>query len=209
VSLEWQFRTLQTRQVGAASHKRNSGESVDVSNWINLGIFLLTGVALWFAINQAKEAQTQRLAADKASIAAGKHEAAALDAASRSAAASERLAGEQGRAADELEKQTALAIRAARPTELWQFVTYDSPKTDQRWRIENSTGEKAGSVTISGPHVGSWIRPEHDVVDSVKPGEAFHFTFIHRLSSPTDSTVTVTWSPAYGAAQEKFTRHIG
>ena len=182
---------------------------MDVSNWINLGIFLLTAIAVWVAIDQAREARTQRIAADKASVSAGEHEAAALDAASRSAIASERAASEQGRAADALEKQATLAELVSRPEDPWLFEALSPPNMDQRWRVENRTGEKVVSVVISSPSLGEWILPEgEDVIESVDPGESIFFEFKRRYTSPTSATVWVLWGPSDGSGQKKFTKFI-
>lgn len=171
---------------------------------INFGIFLLTGVALWVATLQARDARTQRDAADTASAAAAQHEAAALEAARRSASASERVAREQARAADALEKQVALSEFAAQKTDPWLLEALSPSNMDQRWRIENCTGDTALSVKISGP----WIDTVHEIDQEVGPGMSTYFTFIRRLSSPSHTTVMITWFLPSGT-HRKFTKHIG
>jgi hypothetical protein len=182
---------------------------MDVSNLINLGIFLLTGLALWVTILQAREARTQRNAADSAKTEAAGHAAAALDAASRSATAAERAASEQARAADALEQQVEIARDALPLTEPWLFRTSDSADLDQRWRIENRTGEAVTRVSIRSPYIGTWVQPNEVEVGYVEPGASVGFTFVRRFSSPSEAVVTVVWTPLSGAGEKEFTQRIG
>jgi hypothetical protein len=193
---------------GTTLQRLTSGGSVDVSNWINLGVFLLTAIAVWVAIVQAREARTQRDAADSAKTAAAGYAVAALDAASRSASAAERAAGEQARAADALEQQVELARDALPVREPWLFRSSDSPNVDQRWRIENRTGEAVKRVSIRSPYIGTWVRPNEVEVGYVEPGASIGFTFVRRFSSPSEAVVTVVWTPLSGPGAMQHTQRI-
>jgi hypothetical protein len=183
---------------------------VDQSNIINLGLFVLTGVAVLLSAREANSAKKAREAADAANAAAAEHAKAALVAAERSASASEQAASEHVRIADAAERQAAVAESTASVPELWVFDALTDASIDQRWRVTNATGENVTSVTLGTP-AGTdeqWIVPEDADLRDVANGESVYFTFIRRLSSPSTATVWVHWTPADGSAQKQFTKSI-
>jgi hypothetical protein len=183
---------------------------LDISNILNLGLFLLTGVGVWVAIAQARDAGRAREGADRANAQAALHEKAAADAAERSASASEHAVIEQRRTADALERQAAAVETASIKRDEWDFELTESG-SDQRWRVINRTGENVTSVTIGTPSGTDerWIQPESaDPVD-VEADGAVYFWFQRRLEAPSTATIWVHWTAADGTSpQKRMIRHL-
>lgn len=152
--------------------------------WLAAAIALLAAAA---AVWQAGEARW-------ANRSASAHERGALDA--------------QRRVAEALERQTQLAEAAAKPAIPWEFEALSPGDVDQRWRAVNRTGFGAADVRLMTPDGTDevWIVPEVGGAIEVPSGEAFGFTFIRRLSSPSSRTVTVHWTE--GGEPKKFTQLV-
>ena len=115
------------------------------------------------------------------------------------------------RTADLLEKQTALLESAATHCEEWALEPLTDASIDQRWKATNKTGYNVMHVSICTPDGFNEQRivpdDEEAVVDVPRGGSIF-FTFVRRLSSPTNRTIWVLWTPADGSAQQRFVSTI-
>ncbi|GAA1224493.1 hypothetical protein [Rhodoglobus aureus] len=183
---------------------------MDASNWINLGLLVLTAAGLVATIIQAVAARRARDEATESSISAECHEKKALAASQRSAAASEAAVAEHRRVATALERQASLAEKQAKRQDPWTLTALGDESMDQLWRVTNSTGENVQHVSISTPagFEENWIKPAAEFWDEVANGDSIEFTFVRRLSSPNTRTIWVFWTPADGSKQKQFTRSI-
>ena len=166
-----------------------------MTGWIDFGLLIVTIAAVVVSIWQAAIARKARIDAQAASALAGNHEAAALQAAERSAAA--------------LERQAAIAEATANPPDPWLFEPESDASMDQRWRVINNMREDVVDAFLA-PSVDSedWIMPDGNSAVHVASRGSLGFTFLHRLSSPTRATVLVHWTPADGTERRQFIKSI-
>ncbi len=149
---------------------------MDASNWINLGIFLLTAVAVALAARQAANAKSSAQDAKT-------HEEAALEASRKSAEANER-------AAVALEEANAL-VREQVQTPRWQVTQL----SDENYRVENQGPGAAHDVSIGcveNPdaiiHTGEHPRA---VLDE---GLAVSFIRMRAWGMASDPTLVIAWN---------------
>jgi len=105
---------------------------VNTSNWINLGILLLTALAVILAARQATHAKAS-------AIDAKAHEVAALEASRKTAEANER-------AAAALEEANAIAGKSLPPT---PFTLVQVGKS--KWRVSNRSSAELYDVDVTCP----------------------------------------------------------
>ena len=75
-----------------------------LSNLINLAVLLMTGIALWVTILQARDARISRTDAARSAASAALSARDRVEALTRTAGATEQIAGSGGRSADALER---------------------------------------------------------------------------------------------------------
>lgn len=149
---------------------------MNASNWINLGIFLLTAVAVALAARQAAHAKSS------AEDAKG-HEEAALEASRKSAEANER-------AAVALEEANAL-IREQTAKPRWQV--YDLG--DKKYRLENQGPGAAHDVNIDVlEHPGVIVHLGENPRPVLEEGLAISFLRRRAMGMPADPTLVIAWT---------------
>jgi hypothetical protein len=171
---------------------------MDVSNSINLGLFLLTAVLAWVAIIQGKEARSARDEARAEQI-------LARESADRAVAAAELTANSLGRSADATEgiagsgDRSALALeRIARTRDTWTL-------TRERWdghawllKNESSHTLHTSSIQTLRPEDQNLVLPEWgDLLKPIvwSPGESMILTFTGGgLTEPGHATVIVEYT---------------
>lgn len=153
---------------------------MDVGNWINLGLLLLTAVGVIVASRQA-------LVAKRAADSAQRHEAEALRAAQQSASANER-------AAHALEEANAL-VRQASEKPRWRVV----PLGRSRYRLENQGPGSAFDVRLDLPESPrSLTRLAGEPIPELEEGLALSFLVSRTFGTPADPTLVVTWTGVRG-----------
>jgi hypothetical protein len=162
---------------------------VDVSNWINLGLFLVTALGVAVAGRQA-------LNAKRSATAALNHERAALAAATRSADAHQRTA-------EALEESNRLSAAAGRKPR-WEIGEMGGNKH----RLINQGPSRVRNVTISiDEDPGAFVPYSKLPKDVLHEGNALTF-FVHPgVDSPADLTLVVEWDED-GADERKVVRHV-
>ncbi len=151
---------------------------MDVSNWINLGLFLLTGLGVFLAARSARSAR--------------RSESDARAFARAAIAAQERQAEAQERSATALE--ASVDIGNGRPHGArWELV----PETDGRWRIFNHGPGSVRDIELSIEEDPSAFVPGTDLPKSqLAEGLAMTFFVARSLGSPADLTLVVKWRDA-------------
>jgi len=149
---------------------------MDASNWINLGIFLLTAVAVAIAARQALNAKSS---AEDAKA----HEEAALEASRKTAEANER-------AAVALEEANAL-MREQTAKPRWQLIEV----ADKKYRLENHGPGDAHDVTVECLEHADVIVHTSEHPRAIL-GEGLAMTFLRRraMGMPADPTLVITWT---------------
>lgn len=169
---------------------------MDISNWINVALFVVSLVALGAAVSQARTARRAQTEAVKASEAAGEHERAALLAAEDSAASLASTSAATERVARAIED----AQRVWTP---WAISSLGGGH--HRWVVVNMTGHRV-SANLSFPHtnVGHILTPGtgRGLFREVGPGESIEFTWERRgPGARKDARVRVDWFLPSGGMQ--------
>jgi hypothetical protein len=149
---------------------------MDASNWINLGIFLLSAVAVAIAARQAAHAKSS---AEDAKA----HEEAALLASRKSAEANER-------AAAALEEANAL-VREQTAKPRWQLTDMG----DKKYRLENQGPGAAHDVSIECLEHPAVVVHTGEHPRAVL-GEGLAISFLRRraMGMPADPTLVIAWT---------------
>lgn len=152
---------------------------MNTSNWINLGILLLTGIGVVVAVRQAAHA---RMSAREAK----EHEQAALRAAVDSASAHRR-------SADALEEANALALAQHAPPK-WLVTQVGRSKSTDKFRVDHHGPGVAYDVRID---VLDWpkgfVHTEGLPRETLAPGLAFSFSLMRLMGVPSDPTLILYW----------------
>jgi len=146
---------------------------------INLGIFVITGIAAIFAGVQAIEARKARSDADTARDEAQTHEASALEAAREAAASSTRSAAAA-------ERQAAAAEKALLDRDPWIFVKAGA----NRWKVTNRTGGRLQLIDVTSKDDIQLERPDND---ELLNNGSFHLTFGGGMTDPASTEIEIEW----------------
>jgi hypothetical protein len=160
---------------------------MDASNWINLGIMLLTGLGVVVAAQQAGYARgSAREAAE--------HEQAALQAAVDSANAHQR-------SAVALEKANALAEAQGTPPK-WVVTQVDTSE----YRIDHNGPTVAYEVNIEVPDYPEGMLHAQGVPrETLDSGLAITFSLFDFWGAPSDPILTIHWKDQKGG-EDRTTR---
>jgi hypothetical protein len=164
-----------------------------MSNLINLGLFVLTGLGVLVAAGQARDARTARKDAQLARDDAKAHETAALRAAQESADSSTR-------AADALERSASAAESAIEKPD---FKILQA--SDHRWKITNNSGFVLDFIQFGSRPPGV-LTIEGGAAQTLAPRESTFIQFGGGVSDPSFVTVDLSYRhPVKGAQAEVFT----
>lgn len=153
---------------------------MDPSNWINLGIMLLTAVGVVVASRQANSAK------DSASD-AKQHEQAALETSRKMAEANER-------AAVALEEANTLA-RARSEKPRWNVVQI----SENQYRVENQGPGTAYDVSLAIPeYPAALLRGTGEETPVLEEGLAVSFFRFSAWGVPSDPALEITWRTEAG-----------
>ncbi|WP_084075269.1 hypothetical protein [Demequina sp. NBRC 110052] len=148
---------------------------MNASNWINLGIMLLTAIGVVVAANQARSARTS------ASQASG-HERAALESARESAAAQKRVA-------TALEESNELARSSQKKTR-WGLSVEDK----DAWRLTNQGPGSVSNVELKVLEADpGLVHSETFPKDELEEGLSGTFRIFRHMGMATDLTLAIAW----------------
>ncbi|MCI2958213.1 hypothetical protein MN032_10940 [Agromyces atrinae] len=164
---------------------------MDFSNWLNLGLLLITAVGVWVAIKQAREAHESR-------DSAAQHEAAALESAKQAASAAEDSAREHRRAADALERQNELVEGAQTPAD-WSMRL----QQPHRWQFTNTSKVSALHTRVEVLSDAS-VQMEGDSPRTIAPGQSFFVQFGGSAADPSNADIAIVWETSADELKREY-----